>query len=190
MLISLTGPSGVGKGFVTMRLMERFSSLGVLQWVTTRQLRPSDAHTQNRICVSEKAFGRLVACSQLFLVQKLFGYWYGVRRQDLEESSRKHVVTELHGNNLLIVRRLAVPLTAVALVPADIAFLKKRLTQYRGTETDCEIEKRVLDAEKEILFIRERRDLFDEIVVVSENNENAVVSQILDIARPFFEKDT
>lgn len=42
MLITLTGPSGIGKGFVAEYLLARFPGVEELVWTTTRPLRPTE----------------------------------------------------------------------------------------------------------------------------------------------------
>ena len=42
MLISLTGPSGIGKDYVKQALLRHFATLQEVIWLTTRLLRPNE----------------------------------------------------------------------------------------------------------------------------------------------------
>ena len=104
MIISLSGPSGIGKGFIKERLLQLYPHIQELAWFTTRTLR-SNEHGGNRIHVSLPEFNQLAGFGELVLVQDLFGHRYGLRKEDSLPSSDIKL-TELHPDNLLKALRI------------------------------------------------------------------------------------
>lgn len=177
MIISFSGPSGIGKGFIKERLLQVYPEIQELVWYTTRNLRPSE-QGGNRVQTSLPEFNQLVELGKLVLVQKnLFGHCYGLRKEDLETSSNIKL-TELHPANLVEALRINPAIFTIGLVTSDLALLRKRLSLVRKTESDVEIEKRVTNAKSEIEAILEHRSLYASVIEITEANEDFVFDKV------------
>jgi guanylate kinase len=176
MIISLSGPSGIGKGFIKRQLLEIYPQIRELAWFTTRSLRPKE-QDGNRIHVSVAEFDEMVSRGELILVQHLFGHSYGLRKQDLLPSPDTRL-TELHPYNLLDALKINPAIIAIGLVTSDLSLLRKRLYVVRQTESPAEIEKRMAVVEDEIRIIHEHRTLFASVIEITEDRESLVLGSI------------
>lgn len=186
MIISFSGPSGIGKGFIKERLLKLYPHIRELMWLTTRTLR-SNENGGNRIHVSLPEFNQLVEFGDLVLIQDLHGNRYGLRKEDLLPSSDV-VITELHPDNLVEALRINPAIFAVGLVTSDLSLLHKRLSIIRKTEIKEEIEKRVATAKSEIETILRQKSLFVSIIEVTEAGEALVLDEVLSVLTPLLTK--
>src|SRR3989344_7247982 len=182
MIISLSGPSGIGKGFIKERLLQLYPHIQELAWFTTRPLR-SNEQGGNRIHISLPEFNQLAGLGELVLVQDLFGYRYGLKKEDLLPNSGIKL-TELHSDNLLEAFRINPAIFAISLVTFDLSLLHKRLSIVRKTESLAEIEKRVATAKSEIETILRRRFLFASVIEITKARESSVLDEVLAILTP------
>ncbi|MCL5411417.1 MAG: hypothetical protein M1150_01585 [Patescibacteria group bacterium] len=184
MLISITGPSGIGKGYLMEKVQKIFPFVQELTWWTTRPLRWGEYQRSNRKSVSKEEFRSLEAVGELILVQNLYGYHYGVRSCDLSLCQEKVYWTELQIDNLLKAFKLNLPIISLALIPFEVSFLRRRLEVHRKTETPGEIEQRLALAEKEIEKIKANRTLFSAIIEVTAETEDLVVPRLIEVVKP------
>ncbi len=185
MIVSITGPSGVGKGYIKEKLLERYPSLKELVWITTRALRPDEYYLSNRKSVSIEEFRSLQKQGELILVQELFGCLYGLRKSDLYVASEEEIyLTEFHIDNLIKITNLGFQVSAIALIPSDISLLWERLEKSRRSKDFGEIKKRTDSAKDEISKINLYRSLFLAVIEVSKNTGNTDVSQVLQVFEP------
>jgi len=181
-IISLSGPSGIGKGFIKERLLQTYPHIQELRWFTTRPLRTNE-QGGNRIHVSLPEFNQMTGFGELVLVQDLFGHRYGLRKEDLLPSSDTKL-TELHPDNLLEALRINPAIFAIGLVTFDLSLLHKRLSVVRKTESPEEIENRVATAKSEIETILQRRSLLASVIEITEVRESSVLDEVLAILTP------
>jgi guanylate kinase len=187
MIVSLTGPSAIGKGYIRQALLAYFPFLRELVWLTTRPLRPDERlGSSNRKSVSIEEFRTLEGSSGLVLVQNIHGHLYGVARKDLEIDVSSFYLTELHVDNLTIARRLGLSLVPIALVPAELGLLRARLAR-RGTESSAEAEQRLAVAVGEVREILAQRHLFARIEVVDESSEAELTTRLIEFLTPVLE---
>jgi len=190
MIVSLTGPSGIGKGYVRRKLLEQLPFLKELVWITTRALRPDENQSTNRRSISTEEFYRLQEQGELILVQELFGYLYGLEKGDLFTANEQHIyLTEFHIDNLVKVIDLGLQIVAIALIPSDISLLSERLKRYRESKDPEKIKKRLDSTETEIRMINRYRSLFLTVIKVSKDTDgNTVVSRVLQSLGPILAK--
>lgn len=185
MIISLTGPSGIGKGYIKEKIKEQWPIIRELTWITTRPLRPGELNrNSNRKTVSTEEFDNLQNSGQLVLSQQLYGYCYGLSKSDLLQQKGIFYLTEFHINNLLKASKWDLDIFSIALVPSSISFLQERLERYRGTETSEEIKRRLKSAKEELGHIRTYSPIFSLLVQISQDNENAIASVIIEALKP------
>lgn len=183
MLVSLTGPSGIGKGYLKDYLLRVFPDWREISWYTTRQIRSRENYRNDRRIVTEAQFRRLYEQGNIILVQELYGYLYGMNCSDLEGGDKEILLTELQISNLPTALALIEDLLTIALVPADPNFLRQRLTNYRGTESLEEVELRLETARSEIDLIWQSTSLFARVFTVSEANEGDLPDLVADFIR-------
>ena len=152
-------------------------------WITTRSLRLNEKYS-NRISVSCIEFDRLIKSDNLVLIQDLYGYRYGVKKESLFPDSCTKL-TELHPKNLKEAFKINPEIIAIGLITSDFLLLQERLFVLRKTESKVEINKRIAEAENEIKIILQLKELFRSIIEVSRDSEASVFDQVLAILNPY-----
>jgi len=183
MIIALSGPSGIGKGYVKKQLLRLYPCIQELEWFTTRPLRTNEQVGGNRTNVSVSEFRHMADVGELVLIQNLFGYRYGLRMEDLLPTDDIKL-TELHPDNISKALKINPAIIAIGFVTFDISLLHKRLTVIRKTESLVEIEKRVAMAEGEIRTILQQKSLFTSVVEITEARKHTVIEEVLAILTP------
>lgn len=185
MIISLTGPSGIGKGYIKEKIKEQWPIIKELTWITTRPLRSNELdYNSNRKNVSIEEFDNLQNSNQLVLSQQLYGYRYGLNKSDLPQQERVFYLTEFHIDNLLKASEWNLDIFSIALVPSNISFLQERLKKYRGTETSEEIKRRIESAKEELKRIQVHSSVFSLLIQISQDNESIVASVVIEALKP------
>lgn len=188
MIIALSGPSGIGKGYVKERLLRLYPCIQELAWFTTRPLRPNEQSGGNRIHIAVSEFNRMTNVGELVLVQNLFGHRYGLRTEDLLPTTDIKL-TELHPNNMSEALNINPAIIAIGFVTFELSLLYKRLAVIRKTESLIEIEKRVAMAEIEIGAILQLRSLYTSVIEITEAKEHMVFDEVLAILTPHLQKE-
>jgi guanylate kinase len=180
MLITLTGPSGIGKGFIKEKLLQVYPFIEELVWFTTRGLRPNEQKS-NRMSVSKEEFNELVISNELVLVQNdLFGHSYGIKKKDLLPSSCIKL-TEIHVDNIKQAFEINPTILAIGLITRDFSIIQNRLSVIRKSEGLVEIEKRIISAKIEVESILSSKDLFTSIIEVNKVSESNILEQIISV---------
>lgn len=187
MIIALSGPSGIGKGYIKERLLQLFPHILELTWFTTRTMRTSEQVGGNRVCISVSEFDRMADVGDLVLVQDLFGHRYGLREKDLFPTTDIKL-TELHPNNVSEALKINPAIIAIGFVTSELSLLHKRLTAVRKTESPAEIAKRIAAAEDEIKLILQRGSLYTSVIEVTEATEHLVLNEVLATLTPHLQK--
>jgi guanylate kinase len=165
----MTGASGVGKGTVRAKVLERtrlFYSISM----TTRPPRPGERHGVDYYFVDEAAFLDLVAQDGFLEYARYVDHYYGTPRKPVERALARgeDVLLEIEVQGALQVRKRLPEAVLIFLVPPSLSELRRRLV-LRGKDTPEKIAKRLARAEEEIRSAH----LFD-YVVVNEVVEEAV----------------
>lgn len=182
MIIALSGPSGIGKGFIKEQLLQIYSFVEELAWFTTRPLRPNEEHS-NRIPVSLYEFNQFAEAGKLVLVQDLYGHRYGLKKEDLLPNPRVRI-TELHPDNLREAFKINPTILAIGFVTFDLSLLRERLSVFRNTGSVAEIEQRIAVAKIETETILQQKSLFASVIEVTKASEASVFNQVLTILTP------
>lgn len=185
MIFALSGPSGIGKGYIAKSLKKAHPEIQEIVWYTTRQLRPDEMSGSNRKHVSDSEFDDMVEKGELTLAQTHFGHRYAVRRTDLLERPGIFL-TELQPNNIEGAKAINPNIILIGLITDDIAFLMERLTDRRKTESEKEITERIASAKEEIELIKNCEE-YDDYIVVSRENEGLIGEIALGIFENYYE---
>ena len=151
-IIVIAGPSGVGKGTVCKRLLEKGSYPLMLSIsATTRAKRPGEVDGESYFFMSRTEFETMAQTGDMLEWAEYNGNLYGTPKFYVEEqlAQDKHVLLEIETQGALMVKALF-PLvsTMFFLHPPSMDELQNRLSG-RGANSDEDIDARLKIAERE-----------------------------------------
>jgi guanylate kinase len=161
----IAGPSGVGKGTVVRRVLERIPGLFLSVSATTRAPRPSEREGVDYRFVSDAEFDRMIREGELLEWADVFGHRYGTPAGPVRAvvEGGGIVLLELDVEGARQVRATAPEAVLILLEPPSLAELERRLRD-RGTEDEARLATRLAKAEWEL----EQRSWFDHVVTNDE----------------------
>ncbi len=172
MLLVVSGPSGVGKGTVIERLLERQPEVVKSVSCTTREARPGEEDGRDYRFVTAAEFARMVEAGEFLEYARVHEeLWYGTPRKAVEEAlaSGTDITLEIDFQGARSVReKLGRRAALVFVAPPSWGELKRRLAG-RSTESEDATEKRLASARREFRHI----GMF-EYVVVNDDLDAAV----------------
>ncbi|GGN04179.1 guanylate kinase [Thermus composti] len=168
-LFVMTGASGVGKGTVRAKVLERtrlFYSISM----TTRPPRPGERDGVDYYFVDRPTFEALLQQDGFLEHAEYVGHFYGTPRAPVERALARgeDVLLEIEVQGALQVKAKVPEAVLIFLVPPSLSELKRRLV-YRGKDRPEKIKERLERAEWEI----KNAHRFD-YVVVNDVLEDAV----------------
>jgi guanylate kinase len=161
----ITGPSGVGKGTLIGRLLERVPDLELSVSATTRAPRDGELEGVDYHFLSREEFDRRAAAGDFLEHATYGGNRYGTLRSEVERrlAAGISVVLEIELQGARQVRAAMPPAVLVFIAPPDRDALRARL-EGRGTDPEEAIEERLSTAEHEL----EAQQEFEHVVVNDE----------------------
>jgi guanylate kinase len=161
-LLVIAGPSGVGKGTVVKKLLERDPSLWLSVSATTRPPRPGEADGVDYLFIDKPAFEALRAADGFLEWFEVYGDLKGTPRGPVEQhlSAGEDVVLEIDVQGALAVRRQFPEAVLVFLQPPSPEELRRRLLS-RPSAASEDIDARLAAAAAE----EAQAGAFDEVVV-------------------------
>ena len=153
LLIVLSGPSGAGKDAV----LSRMKKLGYpLKYVTvttatTRPKRDKERDGVDYYFVSAEKFQAMISGNELLEWAKVYGNWYGVPRQPVEQALAKgqDVIVKVDIQGAATIKTIFPQAILIFLIPPVMEELVSRLKQ-RHTESSFDLTLRINTAEEEI----------------------------------------
>ncbi|HSJ18785.1 MAG TPA: guanylate kinase [Solirubrobacterales bacterium] len=172
----ITGPSGVGKGTLISRLLERVPGLELSVSATTRPPRPGEADGRNYHFLDPAEFERRVEEGAFLEHAAYSDHDYGTLRSEVEERLPRgtSVVLEIEVQGARQVRSAMPESVQVFIAPPDPADLRRRL-EGRGTDDPEEIERRLATAESELAA----EDEFQHVVVNDDLDRAAAELEVI-----------
>lgn len=170
-LIVIAGPSGVGKGSVVRRLLDRDRAEDPREGsgrfaysisVKTRAPRANEREGREYYFISERAFDEMLRAHELLEWAPFVDHRSGTPRRFVEDSlaAGRDVILEIDVKGAEQVRREVPDAVLIFLAPPSVEELERRL-RGRGTEDDERIARRLETAAWEM----SQRDWFDHVVV-------------------------
>jgi guanylate kinase len=158
----ITGPSGVGKGTLIARLLERVPELELSVSATTREPREGEGDGRDYHFLDQAEFDRRARQGEFLEHATYSGNRYGTLRSDVEErlARGRSVVLEIEVQGARQVRAAMPESVQVFIAPPDPSDLRRRL-EGRGTDDPAAIDRRLRTAEMEL----EAEGEFDHVVV-------------------------
>jgi guanylate kinase len=162
LLIVISGPSGVGKDTVMLRMQERGMPFHFVVTATTRPKRENEVHGVDYFFVSKEEFARMIEQNELIEYAIVYSDYKGIPKQQVREAlaSGKDVVMRLDVQGAETVRRLAPDALLIFITTESEEELVGRL-QARKTETPDELVLRIATARKEL----KRVEAFDYVII-------------------------
>lgn len=147
----ITGPSGVGKGTLISRLLQRVPDLELSVSATTRAPREGEVDGRDYHFLSSEEFDRHIRDEDFLEFATYSGNRYGTLRSEVERrlSAGRSVVLEIEVQGARQVRAAMRESVQVFIAPPDPTVLRQRLLG-RGTDSPGAIDSRLEVAEQEL----------------------------------------
>jgi len=147
----ITGPSGVGKGTLIARLLERVPGLELSVSATTREPRTGEVDGRDYHFLTPEEFDRRIEAEDFLEFATYSGHRYGTLRSEVRQrlDAGHSVVLEIEVQGARQVRAAMRESVQVFIAPPDPASLRHRL-ESRGTDSLEAIDARLEVAEQEL----------------------------------------
>lgn len=173
-LVVFSGPSGVGKGTLLGRVLERCPQTVCSVSSTTRKPRPGEVDGVNYHFISKEEFEQLITEGGMLEYAIYNENYYGTPRKFVEENIRmgNNVILEIEVQGAKKVKEVWPESVSVFIMPPSYQSLNERLLG-RGTETQDAVNSRLLAAKEELKSAAEYEYIIvnDDLEVASEQLE-------------------
>jgi guanylate kinase len=180
LLVVISGPSGVGKDTVLMRMREFGMPFHFVVTTTSRSMRPGEVEGFDYHFVSKEHFEDMIANDDLLEHAVVYGEYKGIPKSQVRNALRsgKDVIMRIDVQGAATIRQLAPEAVLIFLIPPSTAELASRL-RLRRTESPEALERRLALAEEEMQRVHE----FDYVVMNPEARPDEAASAIQSIIR-------
>jgi len=179
LLVVLSAPSGAGKGTLRRALTGGHPEIRFCPSVTTRKPRPGEVDGVDYYFVDLVEFQRMIDRGDLVEWANVYGNMYGTPREPMEtwlgQGYTAIVEKDVQGARSL--REVYPDAVYVFVMPPSFEELKRRV-QARGTETPCEIQRRLQCYREEVAMAKH----YDYIIVNDDIKEAARVLESIIVA--------
>ena len=169
-MIVISGASGVGKGTVLGKMMEKRSDLTFSVSATTRPPRPNELDGVHYYFVTRERFEEMIQNNELLEYAQFVSNSYGTPRAYVEQQLEKglNVILDIEVQGARNIVNMIPDAVSVYMIPPSYEELEKRL-RGRGTETEEQIQGRLQTAIEEA-----KAADFYRYIIVNDNLEVAV----------------
>lgn len=141
-LIVISGPSGVGKGKIVEKLLQK-DGYALSVSCTTREIRENETDGVSYFFITKEEFENSIRKNGFLEYDKHFGNYYGTPAKFVKDKLKTHdVILEIEVNGALKVKKAFPAALLVMILPPSEEELRARLVG-RGTETAEQIEERI-----------------------------------------------
>lgn len=178
LLVVISGPSGVGKDTVLMRMRELGFPFHFVVTATSRPMRPTERDGYDYHFVGEVGFREMIAQGELLEWAEVYGHFKGIPKNEIRQAhaSGRDVILRIDVQGAATIKRLAPDALFIFLAPGNMTELRNRL-RWRRTESDDEMEQRLSLAQHEL----EQVANFDYVVINREDQLDEAAGQIRSI---------
>ena len=150
-IIVLVSPSGGGKTTLFKMIYEHVEDIKYSVSATTRPIRNNEKDTENYVFMSEPDFLRKKSEGYFAETAMVHDYMYGTPTGNIAETlhNKNDVIMDLDVIGAMNIKEQYPDAITVFILPPTMDALRDRLIK-RGTDSDEVIEKRLLNAEKEM----------------------------------------
>jgi guanylate kinase len=178
LLIVISGPSGVGKDSVVLRLKERGLAIHFVVTATTRPRRAEEIHGQDYFFVSKEEFAHMIEQEELIEYAIVYSDYKGIPKQQVREAlaSGRDAIMRLDVQGAATVRKLAPEAVLIFLTTRSEEELIQR-QKGRKTDTAEDLSLRIATARQEL----KRAPEFDYVVVNADGHLEETVNTVMAI---------
>ena len=153
-LLIISGFSGVGKGTVVNKLIDKYDDSTISISATTRKPRVGEVDKVNYFFVSKEEFEDMIANNKLLEYAQYVDNYYGTPLEFVNEKLNEgiNVILEIETQGALKVKEIMPEAMMIFILPPSAEELKKRLVG-RNTESMEVINKRLMKAAEETIFM-------------------------------------
>jgi guanylate kinase len=166
-VLVVTGPSGVGKGTLIRRLLERVPGLRLSVSATTRPPRPGEQDGRDYYFLKPEEFEKRLLRREFLEHAVYAGNQYGTPLSEIDRA-QDGLVLEIEVEGARQVRERLPEALQVFIAPPSPEALKERLLT-RGTDSEEQMQRRLARAEEELAAQSEFKH-----VIVNDDVDTAV----------------
>ncbi len=180
LFVVLSGPSGVGKDTVLMRMREFGMPFHFVVTTTSRAQRPGEIEGFDYNFVSKEQFEAMIAADDLLEHAVVYGEYKGIPKSQIRDAlhSGKDVILRIDVQGAATIRQLAPDAVLIFMIAPSKEELANRL-RLRRTEDPDALERRMALVDQEMKRVTE----FDYVVVNPEARPDEAASAIQSIIR-------
>lgn len=155
LLLVISGPSGVGKGTLVSKYMERHPECYLSISLTTRAPRSYEVNGKDYYFITKGDFQKYIKEEKLLEWAEVFGELYGTPREPVEMAlkSGRDVILEIDVQGGLKVKKSLPEAILIFVLPPSWKELRNRLSK-RGTENSLSFLHRLEIAEIEFKYFK------------------------------------
>lgn len=175
LLVVLSGPSGVGKDSVLMRMRELGFPFHFVITVNSRPQRPGEIDGFDYHFVSTRRFEEMIEQQELLEWANVYGHYRGIPKFEVRQAfeSRRDVILRVNVDGAATIKRIEPQAILIFIAPHSLEELRQRLL-LRRTDSPEEIERRLALAREELAQI----PTFDYVVLNREDRLDEAVGHI------------
>jgi guanylate kinase len=175
LLVVISGPSGVGKDSILMRMREIGFPFHFVVTATSRAMRPGERADYDYHFVTKECFEEMIANEELLEWAEVYGHYKGIPKSEIRQAlaSGRDVILRVDVQGAATIKRLAPEAVLIFVAPGSFDELSARL-RWRRTEAPDDIERRLSLARREM----EQVEYFDYVVINREDHLDDAVGQI------------
>ena len=174
-LIVISGASGVGKGTVLGKMMEKRKDLSFSVSATTRDPRPNEQEGVHYYFMTKERFEEMISRGEFLEYDAHNKNYYGTPRCQAEEKMEKgHVLLDIEPKGAQQVKAAAAEAVLIFIMPPSVEELERRL-RGRGDTPEDQIVIRMERANWEM----DQRSWYDHVVV--NDDADRCADEILNI---------
>jgi len=175
-VLTLSGPSGIGKTTLAKRLEKKYQFSRVRPF-TSRVPRSGEELAGIYRFVPHVIIEEYIKKDRAAVIFFFLGNFYGFLWEDIfaEAEKEKRLLFEVYTQSIVDFRKVLTQSVSIFLKPATLNLLTERM-KSRGDAT-LNIEKRLSNAVDELLFFERNKMNFDEVLVISKVTSNDELSE-------------
>lgn len=169
-LVVISGPSAVGKGTICKELVKRYDDIVYSVSATTRKPRAGEVDGREYFFYTEDEFLNMIENNTFLEWAKVYENYYGTPESFVEKvtSNGKDCILEIDVQGALQVKKKRPDGIFIFVVPPSKEELISRIN-FRGTEDEIEIAKRMKSVDAELALIKNY-----DYIVINDDLDNAV----------------
>lgn len=178
LLVVISGPSGVGKDSILMRMRELGFPFHFVVTMNSRPRRPGEIDGVDYHFVSPARFEAMIAQGELLEWARVYDQYKGVPKSEIRQAfeSGRDVIMRVNVDGAATIHQIVPQAVLIFIAPGSVDELRHRLS-LRHTESSEDIARRLALAQHEIAQIPD----FDYVVLNHENRLDEAVSNIRSI---------